>query len=114
MNPKPLSSLNHLTVPVAMCSLPGAYVLRNAGGAKATTTNAGTELPGRSPGTMHTSVGAGAARGVADPRRPWTAARRGGLRVGDRGRQGAESTDDRATAELLMGVGTSLAGPDAY
>src|SRR3954452_4526536 len=33
MKPKPLSSLNHFTVPVAICSLPGDRVLRNAGGA---------------------------------------------------------------------------------
>src|SRR5215210_556063 len=52
MKPKPLSSLNHFTVPVAICSLPGGYVRRNAGGAKATTTYAGTELPGRPPGTI--------------------------------------------------------------
>src|SRR5450755_5181039 len=34
MKPKPFSSLNHFTVPVAMCSLPGDRVLRNAGGAQ--------------------------------------------------------------------------------
>src|SRR5437763_16700550 len=34
MKPKPLSSLNYFTVPVAMCSLPGDCVLRNAGGAE--------------------------------------------------------------------------------
>src|SRR4051794_8491717 len=43
------------------CSLPGGYVRRNAGGAVATTTNAGTELPGRSPGTMHDSLARGPA-----------------------------------------------------
>src|SRR4051812_9214286 len=31
MNPKPFSSLNHFTVPVAMCSLPGDVCGRNAG-----------------------------------------------------------------------------------
>jgi hypothetical protein len=34
MKPKPFSSLNHFTVPVAICSLPGDRVLRNAGGAE--------------------------------------------------------------------------------
>src|SRR5829696_2722783 len=44
MKPKPFSSLNHFTVPVAMmlCSLREIVVLRNAEGAEATTANAGT------------------------------------------------------------------------
>src|ERR687889_789787 len=46
MKPKPLSSLNHFTVPVAICSLPGDRVRRNAGGAVATTTNAGHSFAG--------------------------------------------------------------------
>jgi hypothetical protein len=46
MKPKPFSSLNHFTVPVAMvlCSLREIDVLRNAEGADATTANAGTAL----------------------------------------------------------------------
>ena len=46
MKPKPFSSLNHFTVPVAIwvCSLREFDVLRNAEGAEATTANAGTAL----------------------------------------------------------------------
>src|SRR5829696_823905 len=52
MKPKPFSSLNHFTVPVAMmlCSLREVVVLRNAEGADASTANAGTALrPGSCP-----------------------------------------------------------------
>src|SRR5215216_6663584 len=57
MNPKPFSSLNHFTVPVAICSLPGGCVRRNAGGAIATTTNAGTDSAGRVPVTIDQCIG---------------------------------------------------------
>src|SRR2546423_5574051 len=63
MNSKPLSSLNHFAVPVAIWFLPGGCVRRNAGGAKATTTNAGTGLPGRIARHERTSL---AAEGVCD------------------------------------------------
>src|SRR5215217_3109584 len=60
MNPKPFSSLNHFTVPVAIFSLPGSVCGRNAGGAKATTTNAGTASPDKGPsGTISTSIAGG-------------------------------------------------------
>src|SRR2546423_10157085 len=63
MNSKPLSSLNHFAVPVAIWFLPGGCVRRNAGGAKATTTNAGTGLPSRIARHERTSL---AAEGVCD------------------------------------------------
>src|SRR3954465_14834758 len=83
MNPNPFSSLNHFTVPVAMGSSLGGRVLRNAGGAKATTTDAGTTSPDRLPGTMPISL-------------PWSASRRrfdrlsaeAGLRAAEFGRRG--------------------------
>src|SRR2546423_2633562 len=50
MNPKPLSSLNHFTVPVAIFSPSGLCALRNAEGAEATTAETrGTPLSGRLP-----------------------------------------------------------------
>src|SRR4051812_30374071 len=61
MNPNPFSSLNHFTVPVAMGSSLGGRVLRNAGGAKATTTDAGTASPDKLPGTMDSVYRAGPA-----------------------------------------------------
>src|SRR3954447_22271080 len=65
MNPKPFSSLNHFTVPVAIwSSLPGGRVLRDAGGARATTTDAGTASPDGSPRTIVLSVACGRAAGT--------------------------------------------------
>src|SRR4051794_31462384 len=117
MNPKPFSSLNHLTVPVAMCSLPGAYVLRNAGGAKATTTNAGTEIAGQIARHDEHQCSSGQA-----PHKPWQSpadsgpAARRGVEFVDRGRQGAGI--DRMTGRLrspLIDVATGASrAPRAY
>src|SRR4051794_25466880 len=91
MNPKPFSSLNHFTVPVAQGFLPRGRVLRNAGGAKATTTDAGTTSPNRLPGTMDINVAAVSTRSSA---RSVRARDRGG---GRRSSPGAR-TDTRSTA----------------
>src|ERR1700754_5035837 len=57
MKPKPLSSLNHLTVPVAMQSLPGVLCGRYVGGAvRQLLRNAGTTLLGRSPNLVCLSL----------------------------------------------------------
>src|SRR3954452_11351068 len=66
MKPKPFSSLNHFTVPVAIRSLPGGMCGRYAGGAGATTTNAGTAWPDTRPAPIPGSLAARAPERLAD------------------------------------------------
>src|SRR5215210_298383 len=95
MNPKPFSSLNHFTVPVAIGSLPGEYVRAKRGRCgKATTTNAGTASPGGPPGTMPLSL---AVKSVVPPDHPHV---EGEHEAAQNGHDG-EGGPDRAPLQVL-------------
>ena len=73
-------------------------MLRNAGGARATTTNAGTGSPGEIPGMYRSSVAARPWAGPAQLRRERRASRAGQPAASSGGRAGSGSTPARSTA----------------